>query len=206
MTPNNAQSPDAEELLEPIYRPDTPVQSFCCDLYSWLQPILFALVLLFLVSTFVGRVIGVDGESMMPTLHDGDKVILQTLGYTPKAGDVVVLTKRSYSDTPIIKRVIATEGQSVDLDYQANTVTVTDVDGSRRVLDEPYLGESMRTPSWSTVSHIDVPQGSICVLGDNRNNSTDSRSPLVGTVDTRCVLGRAVWIFLPFQDFGVIDK
>lgn len=205
MAPKEKKSSE-EELLDPMYSPDTTAQSFCFELYGWLQPILFALALLFVITTFVGRIIGVDGESMMPTLHDRDMVVLQSIGYTPKTGDVVVLTKRSYGDTPIIKRVIATQGQSVDLDYDANTVTITDVDGSRHVLDEPYLGEPMRVPTWRAVDHIDVPEGSVCVLGDNRNNSTDSRSPLVGTVDQRCILGRAVWILMPFQDFGVIDK
>lgn len=196
-------SPD-EQKLDPFYTPETWAQSFRQGVYSWLQPLIFALAALILLSTFVGRVIGVDGKSMLPTLHHRDMLVLQSIGYKPAAGDIVVLTQRSFSDTPIVKRVIATGGQTVDINYGANTVTVTDVDGSRRVLDEPYLGEPMIQPGSLSNSHIEVPEGSICVLGDNRNNSTDSRSPLVGTVDERCVLGRAVMILLPFQRFGVI--
>lgn len=191
---------------EPIYTPDNAGQSFWLSLYGWLQPLVFALTVMILLSTFVGRTIGVEGKSMMPTLHNRDMLVLQSIGYTPAQGDVVVLTQRSFSDKPIVKRVVATGGQTVDIDYDANTVTVTDADGARRVLDEPYLGEPMRRPPTSSNTHIEVPEGSICVLGDNRNNSTDSRFPSIGTVDERCVLGRAVFILLPFQRFGVIGS
>lgn len=195
---------EEEEVLDPFYTPDTRAQSFRLGVYSWLQPLVLALAVLILMSVFVGRIIGVDGSSMLPTLHDHDMLVLQSLGYKPAQGDIVVLTQRSFSDKPIVKRVIATGGQTVDVDYAANTVTVTDKDGSRQVLDEPYLGEPMRQPPSLSNTHIEVPDGSICVFGDNRNNSTDSRFPSVGTVDQRCVIGRAVLILLPFQRFGVI--
>lgn len=193
-----------EQALDPFYTPETRTQSFHLFWYGWLQPLILALAVIILTYVFVGRVIGVDGKSMMPTLHDHDMLVLQHLGYKPAQGDIVVLTQRSFSDKPIVKRVIATGGQTVDVDYGANTVTVTDKDGTRTVLDEPYLGEPMHRPSSLSNSHIEVPEGSICVFGDNRNNSTDSRSPSVGTVDERCVLGRAVLILLPFQRFGVL--
>lgn len=201
-----AEKIEAANLLpgDPMYIPDNGRQSFWLSLYGWLQPLVFALTVMILLSTFVGRTIGVKGSSMMPTLHDRDMLILQSIGYTPAQGDVVVLTQRSFSDEPIVKRVIATGGQTVDIDYAANTVTVTDVDGTKRVLDEPYLGEPMRLPSTPSNTHIEVPEGSICVLGDNRNRSTDSRFPSIGTVDQRCVLGRAVLILFPFQRFGGI--
>lgn len=198
------QNKPEEQELDPIYTPETRVQSFRLGVYSWLQPLVLALAVLILLSIFVGRIIGVDGRSMLPTLHNRDMLVLQSLGYKPAQGDIVVLTQRSFSDKPIVKRVIATGGQTVDIDYDANTVTVTDQDGSSRVLDEPYLGEPMRRPISLSNTHIEVPEGSICVFGDNRNNSTDSRFPSVGTVDERCVIGRAVLILLPFQRFGVI--
>lgn len=190
--------------LDPIYTPDTGSQSFRLSLYNWLQPLIFALVVIILLSVFIGRMIGVDGKSMLPTLHNRDMLVLQSIGYKPTQGDVVVFTQRTFSDQPLVKRVIATGGQTVDINYDANTVTVTDADGSRRVLDEPYLGEPMRRPSSVSNTHIEVPEGFLCVLGDNRNNSTDSRFPSVGTVDERCVLGRAVLILLPFQRFRVL--
>ena len=177
--------------------------SFKMDLFFWLQALVAALITLILLFTFVGRIIGVDGDSMYPTLHNGDLLLLQSVGYEPKQGDVVVLTKEfDASDGPIVKRVIAVGGQTVDIDYEAGTVSV---DG--QVLDEPYINpeEIMAPPSnYEHATHVEVPEGSIFVMGDNRNHSSDSRDVTLGTVDERYVLGRAVWVLLPFQDFGAI--
>ena len=172
------------------------------DLYFWLQALVMALVGLILIFTFVGRIIGVDGESMMPTLQDHDMLLLQSVGYTPEQGDVVVLSKQSFREgQPIVKRVIAVGGQTVDIDYDTSTVYVDGV-----ALDEPYILSPMQTLPPSFYTHIEVPEGSIFVMGDNRNNSTDSRSPELGVVDERCVLGRALVVILPFQDFGVVES
>ena len=169
------------------------------DLYFWLQALVMVLVALILIFTFVGRIIGVVGSSMYPTLHDGDLLLLQSIGYTPKQGDVVVLTKEfDAADGPIVKRVIAT-GQHVVIDYDAGTVTV---DGE--VLDEPYINEFMVDPGMDSIHDVVVPEGSIFVMGDNRNHSSDSRNVTLGTVDERYVLGRALWVLLPFQNFGAI--
>lgn len=170
------------------------------DLYFWLQALVAALVLLILIFTFIGRIIGVSGSSMVPTLHNGDMLLLQSIGYTPKQGDVVVLTKEfDAADGPIVKRVIATGGQHVQIDYAAGTVTVDGV-----VLDEPYINEPMDPPLGESLTGVVVPEGSIFVMGDNRNHSSDSRDVTLGTVDERYVLGRAIWVLLPFQDFGPI--
>ena len=170
------------------------------DLYFWLQALVMVLVALILIFTFVGRIIGVVGSSMYPTLHDGDLLLLQSIGYTPKQGDVVVLTKEfDAADGPIVKRVIATGGQHVVIDYDAGTVTV---DG--QVLDEPYINEFMVDPGMDSIHDVVVPEGSIFVMGDNRNHSSDSRNVTLGTVDERYVLGRALWVLLPFQNFGAI--
>ena len=172
------------------------------DLYFWLQALVMALVGLILIFTFVGRIIGVDGESMMPTLHDRDLLLLQSIGYQPEQGDVVVLSTKSFrGGAPIVKRIIAVGGQTVDIDYDTNTVYV---DGA--ALDEPYILEVMRSLPESFATHVEVPEGSIFVMGDNRNNSTDSRSPELGVVDQRCVLGKALFILLPFQDAGAIES
>ena len=170
------------------------------DLYFWLQALVMVLVALILIFTFVGRIIGVVGSSMYPTLHDGDLLLLQSIGYTPKQGDVVVLTKEfDAAEGPIVKRVIATGGQHVVIDYNAGTVSV---DG--QVLDEPYINEVMVEPPRESITDVVVPEGSIFVMGDNRNHSSDSRDVTLGTVDERYVLGRALWVLLPFQNFGAI--
>lgn len=167
------------------------------ELYFWLQAMVFALVCIILMFTFVGRIIGVQGESMEPTLFNGDMLLLQSIGYHPRQGDVVVLTKKSFMEQPIVKRVIAVGGQTVEIDYDAGEVRV---DGA--VLDEPYINELMQRPSWESVDVVTVPEGSIFVMGDNRNHSTDSRAPQVGVVDERYVLGRALSILFPFQRWG----
>ena len=167
------------------------------DLYFWLQALVLALVALILLFTFVGRIIGVDGSSMYPTLHHGDMLLLQSVGYEPKQGDVVVLTKAFRDvDGPIVKRVIAVGGQTVDIDYDAGTVAV---DG--QVLDEPYILEEMLWPSSSHMqeTHFEVPEDSIFVMGDNRNGSTDSRHSGVGSVHRDCLLGRAVAVIWPLD-------
>lgn len=175
-------------------------ESFRLDLFFWLQALVMALVALTLVFTLVGRVIGVDGGSMEPTLHEHDMLLLQSVGYQPAQGDVVVLTKESFLPQPIVKRVIAVGGQRVDIDYAAGTVAVDGV-----VLDEPYLNEWMREPDFAHISSIEVPEGSIFVMGDNRNHSSDSRDVRLGLVDERYVLGRALFIVLPFGHFGAIE-
>ena len=172
------------------------------DLYFWLQALVMALVGLILVFTFVGRIIGVDGESMMPTLHDRDMLLLQSIGYEPEQGDVVVLSENTFREgAPIVKRIIAVGGQTVDIDYASNTVYV---DGA--ALDEPYILEPMRELPAEYATHIEVPEGSVFVMGDNRNNSTDGRDPRIGVVDERSILGKAVFVILPFQDAGPIES
>lgn len=178
--------------------------SFKLDLYFWTQALVMALVFLILTFTLVGRVISVDGHSMVPTLHDRDLLLLQSIGYTPRQGDVVVLRKEGFieSDAPIVKRVIAVGGQHVQVDYSTGTVAV-----NGKTLDEPYINEIMVDPNnpFMNVLDVTVPEGSIYVMGDNRNHSSDSRDERLGTVDERYVLGRALCVMLPFQDFGAIE-
>ena len=172
------------------------------DLYFWLQALVLALVALILLFTFVGRIIGVDGSSMYPTLHHGDMLLLQSVGYEPKQGDVVVLTKAFRDvDGPIVKRVIAVGGQTVDIDYDAGTVAV---DG--QVLDEPYIMEEMLWHSSSHMqeTHFEVPEDSIFVMGDNRNGSTDSRHEWLGAIDEDYILGQAVAVLWPLGRIGLL--
>lgn len=182
--------------------PQEEKPSFKLDLYFWTQALVMALVTLILVFTLVGRVIGVVGNSMVPTLHWNDLLLLQSIGYTPKQGDVVVLRKESFMLEPIVKRVIATGGQHVQVDYNAGTVTVDGV-----VLSEPYINEAMFLPTdpEMTISDVVVPEGSIFVMGDNRNHSSDSRHQRLGTVDERYVLGRVLCVIFPFSSFGTVE-
>ena len=201
------------EPNEPILRPDSAGSSagepkkedtagWAGDLFTWLQALTFALMIIMIVFTFFARIIGVDGHSMEPTLQDRDMLLLQCAGYEPRQGDVVVLHK-SFSTTgePIVKRVIAVGGQSVHIDYDTSTVYV---DGEP--VDDSYLGEPMVQPGSSTMQGTDwdIPEGSVFVMGDNRNNSSDSREESLGPVENQYVLGRALVVLFPFSHFGSI--
>ena len=174
------------------------------DLFDWLQMVMGCILAAVLLFNCFARLTQVDGESMTNTLQDGEMMLVWSLGYHPKAGDIVVVNKKTATfldDRAIVKRVIAVGGQTVDIDYDAGTVAV---DG--QVLDEPYIHEAMLCPTYENQTHIEVPEGSIFVMGDNRNHSSDSRDVTLGTVDERYVLGRAVCVLLPFQNFGMIPE
>lgn len=181
----------------------TKAEEFKQDLFFWLQALVMALVALIVLFTFVGRIISVDGPSMLPTLHDKDMLLLRSIGYTPKQGDIVVLTKDfdHYVDQPIVKRVIAVGGQTVRIDYEESKVYVDGV-----ALNEPYINEKLmfRPGGKLTIEELTVPEGSVFVLGDNRNNSSDSRHYELGAIDNRYILGEAIMILLPFSDAGVL--
>ncbi len=170
------------------------------EMYQNVRTLVTVLAVLILVFTFVARIIVVSGPSMENTLQNGDAMLVWSLGYTPEQGDVVVLTKRSYQEDSIVKRVIATGGQTVDIDYATGTVYV---DGM--ALEEDYIKEQMQVPSYGDmVNHVTVPEGCLFVMGDNRNQSADSRYPEIGIVDERCVIGRVVAVIFPFSNFGLL--
>lgn len=173
----------------------TKSEEFKLDLYFWLQALVIALVVLILAFMFVGRIITVDGNSMLPTLHNRDVLLLRSIAYSPKQGDIVVLTKdfSHYVDQPIVKRVIATGGQTIRIDYDEGRVYV---DGE--ALDEPYILETMyRKGGDLTIEEMTVPEGSVFVMGDNRNDSSDSRHWELGAIDERYILGKMVTVLIP---------
>ncbi len=165
------------------------------EIYQTLQSLVCIVIVIILVFTVVARITIVDGSSMENTLLNGDIVLTRVIGYQPKQGDIVVLTKTSFREQSIIKRVIATEGQTVDIDYTTSTVYVDGV-----AIEEPYIKELMIMPNSSDqLNHITIPEGCIFVMGDNRNRSTDSRDSRVGIIDTECVIGKAVLVMFPFS-------
>ena len=165
------------------------------ELYMNVRVLVSMMAVFVMMFTFVARIIVVSGPSMENTLWGGDLILVWGLGYTPKQGDVVVLTQESYQEDSIVKRVIATGGQRVDIDYSANSVRV---DGE--LLEEDYIKEQMFVPSYGEgINHVTVPEGCLFVMGDNRNESADSRYPDIGIVDTRCVIGRGVAVMFPLE-------
>ena len=179
--------------------PDPSQDNWKRDCYDWLQMLTFVLVAVVMVFTFFGMVNSVVGSSMYPTLHDKDIMLAYRLGYTPAQGDVVVIRKESFMEEAIVKRVIAVGGQTVDIDYAAGTVAVDGV-----ALEEDYINEAMYELPPDYATHVEVPKGSIFVMGDNRNKSSDSRDPRLGTVDVRYVLGRAEWVVFPLTRLGAV--
>ena len=168
------------------------------ELIEWFEAVACALVAVVLLFTFVFRIVGVQGESMIPTLQNEDRVIISHLMYTPAQGDIIVITQPSSVNRPIIKRIIATENQTVDIDFDKGTVTV---DG--KILDEPYILEpATRRDADDMEFPVTVPEGKVFAMGDNRNNSYDSRKTGLGFIDERYILGKAVWRIFPFGSFG----
>lgn len=163
------------------------------ELYDWLQCIVTAILCGIFIFVFVGRTIGVEGDSMRDTLHWYDRVIMSNLFYTPTNGDIVIFRSpnESFGGTPLVKRVIATEGQTVDIDFETNEVFVDGV-----VLVEPYIRQPTRNRI-DFVGPVTVPEGHVFVMGDNRNASADSRDSRVGMVDTRYILGKVLFLAIP---------
>lgn len=170
------------------------------DVYNTLSDVAACLIFVTLLFVFAIRLVGVVGNSMYPTLHDGDKLtLLSNFLYEPEAGDIVVLRAVNFDDEPIVKRVIADEGQTVDINFETGEVRVDGI-----LLDEPYINtpttryEGMDFP-------LTVPENCIFVMGDNRDHSTDSRHPNIGCIDKRYVLGKAMRIILPLGHFGGVS-
>ena len=175
--------------------------------FYWLQTLVSAIVCIVLVFTFLGRVTRVVGSSMVPTLTEGELLLVWSLGYEPKQGDIVIANKTTEESVEllhgdaIVKRVIATEGQNVQIDYDNSVVYVDDVP-----LEEDYILEDMRwlgDPDMQQTS-FQVPEGAVFLMGDNRNGSTDSRHEQLGCVDADYLLGKAVFVLFPFNKLGFL--
>jgi signal peptidase I len=174
-------------------------ESMRVDLYEWIQSRMTALVICMAIFIFIIRVIDVSGSSMFPTLHDGDKMLVSNLFYTPHAGDVVVFkTDRYDPERALVKRVIATEGQEISIDFDRGIVYI---DGLP--VEEDYIAELTKT-KLDFIGPQTVPEGCMFVMGDNRNASTDSRKKEIGMVDQRMLLGRAYYVIFPLSDTGWI--
>lgn len=194
-----------EETLQTRQEPPKPrrVSPAVRSVMEWVETIVMAVVLVAVAFTFVARVITVDGVSMEPTYYNGDRVLVTKLAGQARQGDVVIVV--GALEEPIIKRVVATEGQTVDFDPELGEVTVDGQplpgsvfgieDGITFVPDLP--GMVMEFPQT-------VPEGCVFVLGDNRDNSTDSRFVTVGMVDQRNILGKVVFSLYPFSKIGFV--
>ncbi len=174
--------------------------SFHLSVYDMVSIVMSAFIIIAVVFTFVFRLVGVSGYSMTDTLQDNDW-LLTVNKQSYERGDIVVITEPNYFDEPLIKRVIAKGGETVNIDFTTGTVYVDGV-----ALQEPYTREDYILPKLDDIEFpYTVPEGHIFCMGDNRNGSTDSRSNLIGPLDERYVLGKAVIRILPFGDFDIYD-
>ena len=183
-----------------IYSTIEPLDnSGVAGVYDILRSVLISASILILIITFVFTMVIVDGRSMQHTLESGDKIIVTKMGYQPKDGDVIVVGKseEGYSK-PIVKRVIATEGQTLEIDFENQQVIV---DG--KVLDEPYIS-SETIEGTAEIPEV-IPEGYVIVMGDNRYISMDSRYKDIGLVNVDDIVGKAVFVVFPFDRFGFIE-
>ncbi len=171
------------------------------EVFDWLEAICISIVTIVLVFSFFFRFASVEGNSMLPTLHSKDKVVLLNTWISDiKEGDVVVITQPTSVGQPIIKRVIATEGQTIDIDYKTGNVYVDGI-----LIEEPYIREKIRFQANNPVNYpFTVSKDHVFVMGDNRNDSSDSREAGIGEIDTRYILGKAILRVFPTNSFGFI--
>ena len=192
---------DNNELaVEGVQKPKQPFHAWALD---WIETIVMAFVIVTVVFTFAARVVTVDGASMEPNYYDGDRVLVTSLAGEAKAGDVVIIV-HALEET-LIKRVVATEGQVVDFDNELGELIVDgqvvngEVYGTRSGITfaPENVGDTMDFPQT-------VPEGCVFVLGDHRDDSTDSRKLSVGMVDRRNILGRVVFNLYPMSKIGPV--
>lgn len=194
---------DADELLGSIKRKSNhfkvcPEEGFTANIFDWVRCVLFAIVIVIVSLTFIFRLVDVDGSSMYATLSSNDKVIVSNFFYTPKNGDIVVISHGEKYSNPIIKRVIATEEQSVKFDYEKEQIIVDGI-----VLEEPYITGTTFSGNYGDNQIPEkIPKGKVLVLGDNRRVSLDSRSTEVGLIDVENVIGKAQFVVFPFDHIG----
>ena len=169
-------------------------------LYDWVRCIIFAIAIVVVCLTFVFRLVDVEGTSMCDTLQSKDKVIVTNLFYKPQDNDIIVISHGAEYKKPIIKRVIATEGQTLELDYENEKIVVDGIE-----ISEPYIkGTTFSGNYGNNVIPSVIPEGKLFVMGDNRQLSLDSRSTEIGLIDVKDVIGKAQVVAFPFDHFGYL--
>ncbi len=171
--------------------------SMAFDIVSTFATAVIAVAVAFM---FAFRTVGVVGKSMLPTLNPNDRILLTATYSEPKCGDIVVTCQPSISEEipdTLVKRVVATEGQTVDIDFEKGVVYVDGV-----ALDEPYIAEATKDRE-DFNGAVTVPEGCVFVMGDNRNHSTDSRDNRVGFIREEYIMGKALFRVAPFGQFEI---
>lgn len=187
---NKIYNAPAQPMSEPVGKK----RKAAASMFDWMTSFIIAVIFLCAVFTFGVRPVRVDGDSMLPTLQDGNWLIVSAFDSKPQQGEIVIVTQpnQTSSGGPVVKRIIAVGGQQVDINFEKGLVYVDGV-----LLDEPYILEKTHR-SFDVKFPLTVPEGYLFVMGDNRNDSLDSRSSRIGLIDERYVLGSCVFRVYPF--------
>lgn len=172
--------------------------NFIDEFLDWLKSLAVTFIFVVLIFTFICRTAVVSGESMSNTLHNKDFLILWSLFYQPKNGDIISANCEGLNEV-IVKRIIACEGQTVDIDFSKGEVYVDGV-----LLDEPYIKNLTINDELGFEYPITVPEGKYFAMGDNRQGSRDSRDPAVRFIDREDILGKVVLRVFPLNKFGTV--
>ena len=183
------------------------------SLLEYVEILVFSLVCVMLLFTFVVRLCEVSGDSMNNTLVNNEKLLVSNAFYKPECGDIIVFHQTGALNEPVVKRVIAVGGETININFDTMEVTVTGKDGNKRVLQEDYAfydsNESVKKKYMRHTTDflfpLEVPEGYLFVMGDNRYNSLDSRFSEVSLVDERRVLGKVIFRLTPFNKMGTVD-
>lgn len=205
-----AQQPEQEKpfvIPAPDSQEDAPEQpedkeeelTLKQEIFEWVKAIVVSFAVVFLIFGVLIRLVTVDGRSMEPTLHNNDRLVISNLFYTPKQGDIVVISEEAGIGRAIIKRVIATGGQTLDIG-EDGTVLVNGLP-----LDEPYIKEKIAADNHGQHDYpVTVPKDCVFVMGDNRNDSTDSRFEVLSFVDEKYIMGRVLLRLYPLNKIGTV--
>ena len=202
-------SKEVKKISKETAKNNSSKKSRVSNIFEWLDVVVASVVVVVIIFTFVFRMVAIDGDSMNNTLINGERVIITNMFYEPKRGDIVVISRNTENSSvvgtykqPIIKRVIAVEGDIVDIDFELGHVYV-----NNQLLEEKYIKEPTYRKG-DVKFPLVVKENCVFVLGDNRNNSADSRSSEMGDngqIDVKYILGHAVLRIFPLNKFGGID-
>ncbi len=217
MNENEITTTELQNANNPANASETQVKkksTFLGEFFDYFELFVFSACAVLILFSFVTRLCRVDGPSMLNTLHDSEMLLVSDVLYTPERGDIIVFHQTGNDpgdlNEPIVKRVIATEGEWLHIVKNSNkSLTVTIYDSNKEnpiVLEEHYANYENGTGVYSYPQDpIQIPEGCLFVMGDNRGNSLDSRANAIGFVDQRRILGKVLFRLTPFDKFGAVD-
>ena len=164
------------------------------NIYSFLSTLLLCMTVIFVLFVCVFRLVSVDGDSMYPNLNNGDKIIVSDFLYTPDYGDIIAVGRTEKEPSAFIKRIIALGGDEIFIDFDKHIITV-----NGQIITEDYSVYGALSEKGDFTYPLTVPENCVFVLGDNRNDSLDSRFSEVGFVDVNEITGKAIFKLFPFS-------